>query len=199
MTHYIKKCTCGIVIAQCKCASPDKTVTVVSPCEHNPSPTTIKECSQECISLHCKDTKNYPKSGHWSCKCSCHFSQPSEEKDQYGHKIIRPTLPDDTFDRLKEEIKERAKQEEWEKELELLFCKPWGTKEVKSFISQLLKKEREKVIEEVKKNTKDLTKYETEFTCPCGIEHSVQFLIRKPKVMKGKITEITINSEQLKK
>lgn len=123
----------------------------------------------------------------------------SEEKDQYGHKIIRPTIPDNAFDGLKEKIQAKAKQEDWEEELELLFCKPWGTKEVKSFISQLLKKEREKVIEEVKKNTKDLTKYETEFTCPCGIEHSVQFLIRKPKVMKGKITEITINSQQLKK
>lgn len=28
-THFIKKCSCGTVIAQCRCASKDKTVTVV--------------------------------------------------------------------------------------------------------------------------------------------------------------------------
>lgn len=130
----------------------------------NNSPT-IKKGKRECEVCHC---------GHEGHDCPVH--KPSEEKDQYGHKIIRPTLPDDTFEGLKEEIKERVseekecictnvigttinpdcsihgitpKQEDWEEELELLFCKPWGTKEVKSFISQLLKKEREKVIEEI--------------------------------------------------
>lgn len=152
--------------------------------------------------------------------CPIHC-QPSEEKDQYGHKIIRPTIPDDTFDeleydRIAKELKETTatpKQEEWEEKIYDLLSttEPLGkgfkiiktdagtANEIIDLICQLLKEEREKVIEEVKKNTKDLTKYETEFTCPCGQEHSVQFLIRKPKVMKGKITEITINSEQLKK
>lgn len=32
--HRIEKCECGIVLAQCRCAMPDKPVVVVSPCVH---------------------------------------------------------------------------------------------------------------------------------------------------------------------
>lgn len=30
--HFIKKCICGRVLAQCRCASPDKRVEIVTPC-----------------------------------------------------------------------------------------------------------------------------------------------------------------------
>lgn len=114
-------------------------------------------------------------------------SEPSEEKDQYGHKIIRPTLPDDTFEGLKEEIKERVseekrccdfkdcicgpihhkgihlnncsvfapKQEEWEWKFDNFRNydgKEYGHgihQEIKSFISQLLKKEREQLKQQI--------------------------------------------------
>jgi len=150
MNHFIKKCTCGIVIAQCRCASPDKTVTVVSPCEHNPSPTTKTEKIKENIRKYC---------------------QPSEEKDQYGHKIIRPTIPDNAFDeleydRIAKELKETTatpKQEEWEEKIYDLLSttEPLGkgfkiietdagtANEIIDLIRQLLKEERGRVIEEI--------------------------------------------------
>lgn len=34
MSHFIKKCECGIVLGQCRCPSENKSVETVSPCEH---------------------------------------------------------------------------------------------------------------------------------------------------------------------
>jgi len=35
MSHFVRKCECGIVLAQCRCPDPNKRVEVVSPCVHN--------------------------------------------------------------------------------------------------------------------------------------------------------------------
>lgn len=95
----------------------------------------------------------------------------SEEKDQYGHKIIRPTIPDNAFDeleydRIAKELKETTatpKQEEWEEKIYDLLSttEPLGkgfkiiktdagtANEIIDLIRQLLKEERGRVIEEI--------------------------------------------------
>lgn len=66
----------------------------------------------------------------------------------------------------------------------------WQVDQLVSLMEEARAEERKRVVSKFKK---DLTKYEVDFTCICLTEHSVQFLIRKPKTMKGKITEIKVD------
>ena len=58
MSHFIKKCTCGITLETCRCPSKDKTVIIEKkPCTHQTSQITTgefpkcKECSKTFIDV----------------------------------------------------------------------------------------------------------------------------------------------------
>lgn len=46
MSHFIKKCECGITLSQCRCPDPNKTVEIVRPCNHQAQTNSPQEPNQ---------------------------------------------------------------------------------------------------------------------------------------------------------
>lgn len=59
-----------------------------------------------------------------------------------------------------------CQEQDWEKKLELIFCRPWGTKELKDFIRQEKQKDRERYI----KRLEELNDKNLEYMEPCEPE-----------------------------
>jgi cytochrome c551/c552 len=51
--HFIEKCSCGVVLNQCRCMAPDKTVIIKqNACGNCQNPDTIKVLRGRLFSLH---------------------------------------------------------------------------------------------------------------------------------------------------
>lgn len=80
MNHFIRKCTCGTVIAQCRCPAVDKVVEIVRDGCGNCRPKELDtEFTEEVVCPHCgyvhTDSWEFPDEANKNCgECGKRFS-----------------------------------------------------------------------------------------------------------------------------
>lgn len=77
--HFKEVCVCGVVMTQCRCPSPNKTIRVVKPCEHGekaPKVHHIKKYATTKFRWN-SETKKYEKFVAYIMSCPpCQVSTP---------------------------------------------------------------------------------------------------------------------------